>query len=121
MELNQGQTVKGIMSRLEGVDLHERKGAKFRFRMHMTPAMSGAALESLDLGVRAYNSLKRAGYSTVGELTDALSSGMDLRSIRNCGRTSIREIMEHLFLFQYHAFPEELRDDYLKEVVRLNL
>ncbi|MCR4598430.1 MAG: hypothetical protein K5678_05290 [Acetatifactor sp.] len=59
--------------------------------------MSDTSLEALDLGVRAYNSLKRAGYNTIGDVVDAISSGSDLKSIRNCGKTCVREIMEHLF------------------------
>ncbi len=63
----------------------------------MTRSMSDTSLEALDLGVRAYNSLKRAGYNTIGDVVDAISSGSDLKSIRNCGKTCVREIMEHLF------------------------
>ena len=45
---------------------------------------------------------------------------MSLKSIRNCGRTSAREIMEHLFLYQYNSLRTESRDAYLREVAAMN-
>ena len=120
MSKDQGQTMMEIMNQLDGVQLREKHGSSFKFRMHMTQSMSDTSLEALDLGVRAYNSLKRAGYNTIGDVVDAISSGSDLKSIRNCGKTSVREIMEHLFLYQYNSLPASKQDDYLIEVVQMN-
>ena len=120
MSKDQSQTMMGIMNQLDGVQLREKHGSSFKFRMHMTQSMSDTSLEALDLGVRAYNSLKRAGYNTIGDVVDAISSGSDLKSIRNCGKTSVREIMEHLFLYQYNSLPANKQDDYLIEVVQMN-
>ena len=110
----------GIMNRLEGVQLREKHGSSFKFRMHMTQSMSDTSIEALDLSVRSYNSLKRAGYDNIGEVVDAISGGRELKSIRNCGAKSVREIMEHLFLFQYNSLPANRQDDYLLEVVQMN-
>ena len=109
-----------IMNRQNGVTLREKRGGSFKFCMHVTKDMGETPLDALDLSVRAYNCLKRAGYNTVGELAEAISSGVDLKSVRNCGKTSVREIMEHLFLFQYNSLPETKRDAYLAEVVGMN-
>jgi carbon monoxide dehydrogenase subunit G len=51
-------------------------------------------LEELHLPVRAYNSLRRAGIHTVGEL--AARSEDDLLAIENLGPQSIREIKQRL-------------------------
>ncbi len=110
-----------IMNQLEGVQLREKHGSSFRFRMLMTQPMIDTSLEALELSVRAYNSLRRAGFETVGDVVEAVSSGADLQNIRNCGKTSVREIMEHLFLFQYNSLPLNKQYDYLKEVVRMNM
>lgn len=110
----------GIMNQMDGVNLHEKKGGRFKFRMHMTQEMSESSIETLDLSVRSYNSLKRAGFNTVGEVVDAISSGTELNGIRNCGAKSVREIMEHLFLYQYNSLPADKQDDYLIEVVMMN-
>ena len=108
------------MKQMEGVELRERHGARFRFRLHLTEAMSGTAIEALDLSVRSYNSLKRAGYHCIGDVAEAIAAGTELKGIRNCGAKSVREIMEHLFLFQYNSLPVEKQEAYLREVVKIN-
>ena len=117
---NQCQTVKSVIGQMDGVEIKEKRGAKLRFRMYVTQKMMSMQLEDLELSVRAFHSLKRAGFDYVGDLLDALEQGMDLRRIRNCGVTSIREIQERLFLLQYYSLPEKRRESYLKEVVELN-
>ena len=121
MKTDQRQTLQGIMNDMEGVELKEKHGGQFHFRLHLTEKMQNTPLEALELGQRSYNCLKRAGYSTIGELTDAISGSQDLKSIRNCGAKSVREIMEQLFLFQYNSLKPEKKEDYLKEVVQMNI
>ena len=82
--------------------------------------MSETPIEALDLGVRAYNSLKRAGFGTIGDLAEAIAGGTEISKIRNCGSKSCREIMEKLFLYQYSALPQEKRAKYILEVVQMN-
>ncbi len=120
MSKDQCQTVMGLMNRIEGVNIREKKGGKLKFRMYVTKSMSESSIDILDLSVRSYNSLKRAGYNTIGDVVEAISGGVDLRSIRNCGKTSVREIMEHLFLYQYNSLPSDRQENYLKEVITLN-
>ncbi|MGR3742224.1 DNA-directed RNA polymerase subunit alpha [Companilactobacillus sp. DQM5] len=47
-------------------------------------------IEELDLSVRSYNCLKRAGINTVQELTD--KSEPDMMKVRNLGRKSLEEV-----------------------------
>ena len=110
----------GIMNQLDGVQVREKHGSSFKFRMHMTQSMSDTSIEALDLSVRSYNSLKRAGFNSIGDVVESISGGTELKSIRNCGAKSVREIMEHLFLFQYNSLPANKQDGYLMEVVRMN-
>ena len=51
-------------------------------------------IEELDLSVRSYNSLKRAGINTVQELTD--KSEADMMRVRNLGRKSLEEVKNKL-------------------------
>lgn len=120
MKTEQRQSLREIMNSIDGVELNERHGGKFHFRLHMNEQIRNAPLEALELGQRSYNCLKRAGYNTIGELVSAISEGKELKGIRNCGAKSVREIMEQLFLFQYNALQPEHRDQYLLEVVRIN-
>ncbi|USS92987.1 DNA-directed RNA polymerase subunit alpha [Fructilactobacillus ixorae] len=52
------------------------------------------SIEELDLSVRSYNCLKRAGINTVQELTD--KSMADMMKVRNLGRKSLEEIEQKL-------------------------
>src|SRR3989304_10517915 len=48
------------------------------------------ALEALDLSVRVFNSLKRTGITTVGDVLDLLEKGETaVMSIPNCGERSL--------------------------------
>lgn len=51
-------------------------------------------IEELDLSVRSYNCLKRAGINTVQELTE--KSEADMMRVRNLGRKSLVEVKEKL-------------------------
>ena len=56
--------------------------------------MDDILIEELELGVRSYNCLKRAGIQTVGELVEKSES--ELNAIPNFGRKSIEEVIETL-------------------------
>ena len=51
-------------------------------------------IEDLDLSVRSYNCLKRAGISTVMELTQ--KSEEDMMKVRNLGKKSLKEVKDKL-------------------------
>ena len=51
-------------------------------------------IEELDLSVRSYNCLKRAGINTVQELTNQTEE--DLMKVRNLGRKSLKEVKDKL-------------------------
>ncbi len=51
-------------------------------------------IEELELSVRSYNCLKRAGISTVKELCDKTQE--DMMKVRNLGRKSLDEVLEKL-------------------------
>ena len=54
-------------------------------------------IEDLELTVRAYNCLKRAGITQVGEILEKIKKGQDeILAIRNFGQKSLDELMERL-------------------------
>ena len=67
-------------------------------------AMDDILIEELELGVRSYNCLKRAGIQTVGDLVSKTEG--ELNAIPNFGKKSIDEVIETL-----HARGLGLRDD----------
>lgn len=59
------------------------------------------SIENLDMSVRSYNCLRRAGISTVGDLKKFLDGNHNLYSIRNLdNKYAIEEIIEHLKNFE---------------------
>jgi DNA-directed RNA polymerase subunit alpha len=60
-------------------------------RIYETP------IEELELSVRAYNCLKRAGITKVGEILEKMALGDDeILAIRNFGRKSLEELRERM-------------------------
>ena len=51
-------------------------------------------IEELDLSVRSYNCLKRAGINTIGELTQKTEE--EMMRVRNLGRKSLKEVVNKL-------------------------
>lgn len=60
----------------------------------ISPKVYDVPIEELDLSVRAYNCLKRAGITKVGQILEM--SEEDLLSVRNFGRKSLDELKERL-------------------------
>ena len=50
------------------------------------------SIDDLDLSVRAYNCLKRAGILTLRDLTD--KSENEMMKIRNLGKKSLKEVID---------------------------
>ena len=63
-------------------------------------------VEELDLSVRSYNCLKRAGIDTVEELVEY--SEADLLKVRNLGKKSLEEIVEKLGELDLELSKEEI-------------
>lgn len=96
-------------------------GRGLRVPIYMTERMRNTDLDTLELSVRASNCLKRAGMHTIGDLCERIHSSSDLRTIRNCGSTSVAEIMDKLFRFNFESIPIDKRDEYIVEVIKANL
>ena len=61
------------------------------------PRVYDAPIEELELTVRAYNCLKRAGITKVGEILKRMEKGEDeMLAIRNFGKKSLDELVEKL-------------------------
>lgn len=61
------------------------------------PELYDKPIEELDLSVRVFNSLKRTGITTIGDVLDMLQRGPDaMLAIRNFGEKSLDELVEKL-------------------------
>lgn len=62
-------------------------------------------IEELDLSVRSFNCLKRAGINTVGDLIN--KSENEMMKVRNLGKKSLEEVIGKLNLMGHDLNPEE--------------
>jgi DNA-directed RNA polymerase subunit alpha len=66
-------------------------------RPRRNPDLYDKPIEELDLSVRVFNSLKRTGITTVGDVLDMLNRGPDaMLAIRNFGEKSLDELVAKL-------------------------
>ena len=76
---------------LAAIALEEEAGSRLTSEMIETP------IENLDLSVRVFNSLKRTGITTVGEVIELLDKGDEaVMSIRNFGEKSLDELRQKM-------------------------
>jgi DNA-directed RNA polymerase subunit alpha len=76
----------------------------------LTSEAAETPIENLDLSVRVFNSLKRTGITTVGDVLDLLEKGNDaVMAIRNFGEKSLEELRQKMHEKGY------LRDEKLTE------
>ncbi len=82
--------------RVEELTAHDGIGVPDPAGLAATPAVEGddRLIEELEIGVRAYNCLKRAGIQTVGDLVQRSES--ELNAIPNFGKRSTEEVKEAL-------------------------
>ena len=64
---------------------------------HLTSEAAETPIENLDLSVRVFNSLKRTGVKTVGDVLELLDKGDEaVMSIRNFGEKSLDELRDKM-------------------------
>lgn len=77
---------------LAAISLDEEETTRLTSEMIETP------IENLDLSVRVFNSLKRTGITTVGEVIELLEKGDEaVMSIRNFGEKSLDELRQKMY------------------------
>lgn len=91
--------------------LYEIANEEFRGEIEETKQDITIPIEQLDLSVRAYNCLKRAGIDNLAQLS-ALSQD-DLKKIRNLGKTCCMEITARIMQYKKS-------DRYMEDVMREN-
>ena len=93
------------------------KGAQVE--LGFTQKLCDTKLEELNLSVRSYNALMRAGCKTVGETVTAINEGR-LMSLRNLGVKSVAEIRALILEYGYAQLSDRRKKEFLHNLVRLN-
>jgi DNA-directed RNA polymerase subunit alpha len=102
----------------EEPEIEEEEEGGIPARMYETP------IEELELTVRAYNCLKRAGITQVGEILEKLQKGEEeILAIRNFGQKSLDELMDKLqekgFLDELERISESSEEDDSSQEIEL--
>lgn len=75
---------------------------------HLTSEAAETPIENLDLSVRVFNSLKRTGITTVGDVLELIEKGSEaVMSIRNFGEKSFDELRQKM---QEKGFLQDEKD-----------
>lgn len=101
-------------------DLQLLCGKHFRFPIYYNSEAMVHDITDLELSVRSYNCLKRAGITSIGTLVRRISSEEDLLRVRGLGKGSAKEIMFTLFTYQFANLSKEKKRPYLIKVLSAN-
>lgn len=86
----------GIIANVDP-SMFSQKGEQVQVEEPQHPSYYDLPIEGLDLSVRVFNSLKRTGITTIGEVLEMLDKGEDaMLAIRNFGDKSLEELVERL-------------------------
>ena len=114
---------------LDGITIEELlilRHKKFYFEMSLNDTQKKMDIMTLDLSVRAYNCLKRAGYNTIGQIIDHCpdsgeeSSKKKLLKLRNLGKGTADEILIKLFFYQFGVLADTGKKKYIHRVLEIN-
>ena len=111
-------------------DIYRKYGKRFRFPVYLGEEFMEAPLDNLELSVRSYNclwragirnvGLWRAGIRNVGNIVNRIDNRTDLLHIRNLGIRSADEIMTALMEYQFSLLSDEGKKKYLARIDELN-
>lgn len=104
----------------ELIELCRSLGKRPRFPVYLGEELVNTPIEDLELSVRSFNCLRRAGMVTVGDIVQNIDTREDLLKIRNLGMRSADEIMRAIMEYQFAILPEGMRQKYLNRIIELN-
>ena len=119
-EMSETEKDETVIAKVLIAELKKQGKQNIKFPVYISETAMQTDIEALDLKARSFNALKRAGIRNIGELMEAVESTEDLLTHRNLGQKSAAEIMYKIYLYQYRILSSGRKDQFLKEVIRLN-
>lgn len=95
-------------------------GARGKMQMDFAESVYTSKIEDLELSVRSFHGLKRAGIDTIEQLLNAVNDGT-LSSVRNLGAKSCNEISIKILEFGYNNFSEKDKKAFIRNLIDINL
>ena len=78
-----------------------------------------AGIDQLELSVRSYNALRRAGIETVSQLVVGFNDGR-IKSVLNLGAKSFREIQTRILVYGFEQLTEKEKRHFILDLVEKN-
>ena len=121
--MNENASVEELYGAIEDHGLMETLCAVFgkgcKIELGYTQKLCDTEVKDLDLSVRSYNALMRAGCHTVGQAISAINENK-LMSVRNLGIKSVAEIRRFILEYGYTQASERRKKEFLHNLVKLN-
>ena len=121
--MNENAIVEELYGAIEDHGLMETLCAVFgkgcKIELGYTQKLCDTEVKDLDLSVRSYNALMRAGCHTVGQAITAINENK-LMSVRNLGIKSVAEIRRFILEYGYTQASERRKKEFLHNLVKLN-
>ena len=105
---------QGLVSALAG-----NLGRNINVSLWFSVTACDAGIEQLELSVRSYNALRRAGIETVSQLVVGLNEGR-IKSVRNLGAKSFREIQTRILVYGFEQMTEKEKRHFILDLVEKN-
>ena len=100
--------------------LHRYYGSNIKLKIGYTHKACEMPIEEMQLSVRSWNALKRAGISTIGELVDLIMQD-GLIKIRNLGKISMSEIKTKILVQGFSELSEAGKTQFFEYLIEHNL
>ena len=110
-EINQAIEAFGLMPAIGKIF-----GVGTNIRLPFSEQDYNTEIEELNLSVRSYNCLKRAGKNTVGEVIEIIQKN-ELINIRNLGKLSRGEIRAKVCEFGYNKLSRGQKEDFINGLI----
>ena len=94
-------------------------GTNIRMKIAYSRKTCETCIDEMQLSVRAWNALKRAGINTIGELIDVIQDD-SLMKIRNLGRKSMIEIKTKILETGFRDLSENEKIRFFEYVIENN-
>ena len=121
--MNEKAIVEELYAAIENYGLMETLcevfGEGCRIELGFTQKLCDTEVKDLDLSVRSYNALMRAGCKTVGEAINAINES-SLLKVRNLGVKSVAEIRALILEYGYAQLSDRRKKEFLHNLVKMN-
>lgn len=99
--------------------LYQTFGTSLKVNVAFSKKSCDSSIDELNLSVRSYNALKRAGISTISDLIVRLNDGK-VKNVRNLGTKSFSEIQTKILAYGFEQLSEVEKSEFFARLIESN-